>query len=268
MESTKSRINGKFTLVILFLSFFCSTSVLARPLTTDDVGITELGKFALELGFDFKRQDNHDRVYNPSWTLTYGLLERMEVGVGGGYLFFQPKKGENENGFADTQLKVKYRLTNEKPWIPSFGVKGTLKIPTASESKGLGSGDADFNIEAIATKNFGKHLVISLNLGYTFNGEVHVDNDLTYGISATFALSDKWALLGEVFGSHKLNGNSKDRPLSGFIGTNYMITKDITWDAGIELGMNKAAPDYRVTTGLTILFKPPFNPPFGKEKTD
>jgi len=27
-------------------------------------------------------------------------------------------------------------------------------------------------------------------------------------------------------------------------------------DAGVEIGMNKAAPDFRVTTGVTFFFKP------------
>ena len=46
------------------------------------------------------------------------------------------------------------------------------------------------------------------------------------------------------------------RPLSGLIGKYYLITDKIIWDAGVEVGMNKVAPDYRITTGLTLLFKP------------
>lgn len=245
-------------LLILQLFLLCPTLAFARPLSTDDVGITEKGKFALETGFDTIRLDNHDMVYNPSLTLTYGLLKRMELGVGGGYLFFLPEEGENENGFADTELALKYRLTDETPWMPSFGVKGKLKIPTASESKGLGSGKSDFNVKAIATKNLSKRLVVSLNLGYTFVGEHHVDNDLTYSVGAVFALSDKWAVVGEVGGSNELNGRGEDRPFSVLIGTYYLLTNSIIWDAGLEIGMNKAAPDYRVTTGFTFLFKPPF----------
>lgn len=243
--------------MLLFFPF-CPASIFARPLSTDDVGITEKGTFALETAFDAIRLGHRDRVYKPSLTLTYGLFERMEVEVGGGYLFFHAKEGEKENGFADTELKLKYRLTNETPWIPSFGVKGVLKTPTASESKGLGSGKADFNLKAIATKNLSKRLAVSLNLGYTFIGEHHVDNDLTYSLGAVFAMSDKWAVVGEVGGSNKLTGRREDRPFSGLIGTYYRLTDNTIWDAGLEIGMNKGAPDYRVTTGFTFLFKPPF----------
>ena len=254
----RERVKIGLSFLVSLVTILFSTSLSARPLSTDDVGITEKGNFVLETGFDAIRLDNHDMVYKPVLTLTYGLLERMEVAATGGYLFFRPNEGENKNGFADTELKLKYRLTDETPWVPSFGVKGTLKTPTASESKELGSGKMDFNIKGIATKNLSKRLAVSLNLGYTFIGEHHVDNDLTYSLGAVFAMSEKWALVGEVGGSNKLNGRREDRPFSSLIGTYYLLSKNIIWDAGVEIGMNKAAPDYRVTTGFTFLFKPPF----------
>ena len=128
----------------------------ARPLTTDDAWTVEKGEFQLEAGFDALRQDNHDREYSPSLTLTYGLLERMDLGIGSGYVFFHPKEGERENGMADTEIKLKYRWMDEKNWRPAFTISGILKIPTASESKGLGSGQTDFGINAILTKTLSK----------------------------------------------------------------------------------------------------------------
>ncbi len=68
----------KVILFIFFpsLIFFSSMpTYAARPLTTDDAWTVEKGEFQLEAGFDALRQDNHDREYSPSLTLTYGLLE-------------------------------------------------------------------------------------------------------------------------------------------------------------------------------------------------
>jgi cobalt/nickel transport protein len=132
--------------VLPLIFFFCmilllSSSVLAaRPLSTDDAWTVERGRFQLETGFDFARQENHDRELSPSMTLTYGLFERMDMGIGSGYLFLHPAEGKEENGFTDTELKIKYRLMDEKDWLPSFAVSGKVKIPTASEFKGLGQG--------------------------------------------------------------------------------------------------------------------------------
>jgi hypothetical protein len=252
--STKKKVLwGIFPFFLLFLS---SSAFAARPLTTDDACTVEKGQFQFETGFDATRYENHDREYSPSLTLTYGLLERMDLALGSGYLFVHPKEGKKENGLSDTELKLKFRPIDEKDWRPAFAVTSTLKIPTASESKGLGSGKTDFGINTILTKNLGDRLFLHLNLGYTFIGEGHVDNELNYSLAAQFILTKKWALVGEIVGVNNLNGRKGDDPLSGLIGTYYLFTEKLIWDAGVEIGMNKVAPDFRITIGLTWLFKP------------
>jgi hypothetical protein len=233
-----------------------SSTFAARPLTTEDTGTVEKGEFQLETGFDFARQDNHDKEFAPSMTLTYGLLSRMDMGIASGYLFVHPAEGKKENGFADTEVKVKYRFMDEKDGLPSFAALGKVKIPTASESKDLGSGKTDFSIIAIFQKNISKRLTLYLNLGGTFIGEHRVNSELNYSLAGQFVLSDKWALVGEIVGVNNFNGRKGDDPLSGLLGTQHTITDRIIWDAGVEIGMSKAAPDFRITTGLTLLFKP------------
>jgi hypothetical protein len=244
-------------LTVSLIQFLCLPNGFAgRPLSTDDAWTLEKGQFQLETGFDFTRQDNHDREISPSLTLSYGLLENMDIGIGSSYLFVRPKEEENEDGLGDTEIKLKYRLLGEKIWMPAFAVAGIVKIPTASDSKGLGSGKTDFGINAIFSKELSKRFVVHLNLGYTFIGEHGADNEMNYSGAAQFVVSDKWSLVGEIFGVNNLNGHKRDDQISGLIGTSYFITEKIIWDAGIEIGMNKAAPDYRLTTGLTFLFKP------------
>jgi hypothetical protein len=117
---------------------FTSSAFAARPLTTEYAWTVEKGKFQLETGFDTTRQDNHDREIAPSLTLSYGLLEKMDMGIESSYLFVRPKEGENENSLGDTEIKLKYRLFDEKDWIPALAITGNVKIPTASESRSYG----------------------------------------------------------------------------------------------------------------------------------
>jgi len=243
-------------LILLPVFLFSTSAFAARPLTTDDTGTVERGKFQLETGFDFARQENHDRELSPSMTLSYGLFERMDMGIGSGYLFVHPAEGNNENGFGDTEVKIKYRLMDEKDWLPSFAVSGKVKIPTASESKGLGSGKTDFGINLIFTKNLSKRWVFHINAEYTFIGEHGMNNEFNYSVAGQFIISDKWALVGEIVGVNNFNGRRGDDPLSGLLGTYYLITDNMVCDAGVEIGINKAAPDFRLTTGLTLFFKP------------
>jgi len=246
-----------FCVFILFaLLLFSSSAFAAMPLTTDDAYTVEKGMFQLEVGFDAARQDNHDKEFSPFVTLTYGLFERMDVGAGSAYLFVDPNEGKNENGLGDTEVKVKYHFIDQKDWIPHFALSGTLKIPTASESKGLGSGKMDFNVNTIFTWNLSERWQLYSNLGYTFIGEHHVDNECNYSVAVQFALSKEWALVGEGVGVNNFNGHKSDDPFSGLFGIQYMLSDNLVWDAGVEIGMNKAAPDFRFTTGLTLFFKP------------
>jgi cobalt/nickel transport protein len=242
--------------VVWIIPFFSSAVFAARPLTTDDAYTVEKGKFQVETGFDFARQDNHNKEFFPSVTLTYGLLERMDIGLGSSYQFADPNHGEKESGLGDTALKVKYRLVDQKDWIPSFAISGTVKIPTASESKGLGSGKVDYNLNSIFTWNLSRRLQLYVNGGYTFIGEHGARNELNYSFAGQFVLSDKWALVGEIVGVNNFNGHKSDDPFSGLFGTQCLITDSLVWDVGMEIGMNRAAPDFRLTTGLTIFYKP------------
>ncbi len=131
-----------------------------------------------------------------------------------------------------------------------------LKFPRLAGQKAWGQGKTDFDINTILTKNLSKKLVLYLNLGYTFIGEKHVNNELNYSMAVQFILTERWALVGEVVGVNNLNGRHGDDPISGLLGTYYLITDKIVWDAGLEIGMTRAAPDFRFTTGLTLLFKP------------
>ncbi len=243
--------------IITLIQFLClPCSFAGRPLSTDDAYTVEKGRFQLEAGVDFVHQDNHDKEFNPSVTLTYGLFERMDMGVGSAYLFVNPAEGEKENGFGDTALKMKYRLVDQKGWIPFVAISGTLKIPTASESKGLGSGKTDFNLNTIFTWNLSKRLQLYANLGYTFVEEHGANNELNYSVAGQFTLSGKWALVGEISGLNNFNDHKKDDPFSGLFGIQHLINDNLVWDAGVEIGMNRAAPHFRVTTGLTFFFKP------------
>jgi len=245
-----------FLCTALLSLLFLSPAFAGRPLTTDDAYTIEKGKFQVETGFDYLRSDNHDREFAPTLTLSYGVLERMDIGVGSAYLFVHPDEGKNENGFGDSALKIKYRLVDQKDWIPSFAISGTLIIPTASESKGLGSGKTDFNINTIFTWNLSKRWQLYGNAGYTFIREHGADNEFNYSIAGQFLLSDKWALVGEIVGVNNFNGGKGDDPLSGLLGVQYLMTDSVVWDAGVEMGMNKAAPDFRITAGFTLFFKP------------
>ena len=89
---------------------------------------------------------------------------------------------------------------------------------------------------------------------YTFVGEDQVDNELNYSLAGQFILTERWASVWEIVGVNNINGRKGDDPFSGLLGTYYLIKENIVWDAGVEIGMNSASPDFRVTAGSTFLW--------------
>ena len=243
-----------FVLVTIFSS---GLAFAARPLTTDDASTVAEGKFQLETGLDLVGQDSHDEtLLSPSVTLTYGLLENLDLAIGGQYLFRYTDKDRDVSGPGDLEFKAKYRFIDEKGWLPSLAIVGILKIPTASESKGLGSGKADCNISAIFTRSLSENVFLDVNLGYTLVGQSGADNAFNASVAGRFAVSRQWTLVGEVAVVNNFNGRSGDDLHSALLGTQYQITGNAVWDTGVEVGRSNGAQYFRLTTGLTLLFQP------------
>jgi hypothetical protein len=243
-----------FLFLFPFLCLIPQTVLAARPLSTDDTSTVEQGKFQMEVGMGGIRVDSENREFTSSAVLTFGLLDRLDLGAGTAYLLSDPKGGNQEGGITDTELKPKYRFLDERDWIPALAVSGSFFIPTATKSKGLGQGKLDFIIKAIATKNLSKRVALHFNFGSAFIKDQ--ENEWIYSMAGQFIMTERWALVGEIVGVNNLNGHTGDDPLLGLLGTQYTIRGNLVWDLGVEAGLNKAAPDLRITTGLTWIFKP------------
>ena len=84
----------------------------------------------------------------------------------------------SRGGIGDLSLAAGYSLPISETTF--FDVTGKAKLPTASESKGLGTGTTDFTAEGELTQVFGS-TSISLRGGRRFNGS-----------NAAFPLNDVW----------------------------------------------------------------------------
>jgi hypothetical protein len=243
-------------LSVLVTIFSSGLAFAARPLTTDDASTVAKRKFQLETGLDLVREGNQDTLISPSVVLTYGLLENLDLAIGGQYLFRYADGDKDVSGPGDLEFKAKYRFIDEKGWLPSLAVAGILKIPTASESKGLGSGKADYNLSALFTRSLSEIVLLDVNLGYTLVGERGADNAFNASVAGRFAVSSRWTLVGEVAVVNNFNGRSGDDLCSTLLGTQYQITENAVWDTGVEAGRSNGAQYFRLTTGLTLLFQP------------
>src|SRR5262249_30868549 len=77
--------------------------------------------------------------------------------------------GVRATGFGDMQLGIQGVLEHEKESRPGIAVAYYIKLPTASSSKGLGTGRVDHNIVALVSKKFGQ-TVVDFNAIYLLAG--------------------------------------------------------------------------------------------------
>jgi hypothetical protein len=160
------KIWGFFVALFLLWTLKPSITFAGRPLITEDAGTVEKGFYELELALDYSRDNNRDKNYIPSAQLAYGLTDRAEVALAGSYLFKDNHEGGREDGWGDVTAYLKYRIWGEGENYPAFSLKPQVKIPTADENKGLGSGKADYGLTAVFSKSF-TGLNLHFNAGYT-----------------------------------------------------------------------------------------------------
>ncbi|MGB9677488.1 MAG: transporter [Candidatus Ratteibacteria bacterium] len=224
-----------YAFVISF--FFLSTFVYAgRPLTTDDAETVEKGKFELEIGYDFIKNDKNSQELGIS--LKSGLTEFMDFGISAPFVIEEDGEGINEWGNAE--IGAKFSILKEKENRPGFSF-------TVSATPNPDDGDKRYGINLILSKNFGK-LTTHLNFGrYSLKTSDENEDILNYSGAFEYSINEKFNFVGEIVGE-----NNKQNPLELLFGINYATGENLTYDIGISLGLNDDTPDYRITTGITL----------------
>ena len=228
-------------------------SFAGRPLLTEDAGTVERGAVEVEPAFDYTRDNNRDKYFIPSLQIAYGLTERVEIAAGLPYVFLDPKEGDKKEGIGDLYAYLKYRIWGEREIYPALTLKPFLKLPTASESKGLGSGEPDLGLTAAFSESF-----VGFNLHvdgtYTVLGDKDVTDQFSLGLAGEFEISKGFNFVSEIRYGNNFNSRHKDDPATFLAGFQAEIAGAI-FDAGLTLGLNSAAADYLLTVGVTLKFK-------------
>lgn len=163
------------------------------------------------------------------------------IGAGGG------------SGLGDLILKGRYYAIEQEGPLPFIDLVASLKLPTADEDKGLGTGEADFTVMAEVARRLPDEAWIVLGeLGYTFVGEppgYDANNRWLYSIGVAYEVDPEVTVSGYLDGRTAIfEGN--DDPLSILLIGEYKLQSDLRLDAMLELGLNDGAPDLGITFGL------------------
>jgi hypothetical protein len=220
-----------------------------RPTVSNPAALPRPGWLEVEAGAlrasggELSRRDSIPYLAKLAFTPDWGLL------VGGEAHVAQRDFDSNRlSGAGDTQLVLKRRFAVDED--AAFGIEAGVKFPTAKS--GIGSDKHDYAVNGIYSAAFGRY-GFDVNVSLTRVGAIEDDaSRIQVGWAAALsrALDERWTLAAELSGTAR-------RGVSGtaqfLLATGYSVSRHITLDAGVAMGLNRATPDWQVFAGITAL---------------
>jgi len=166
--------------IIIFCCVFFASSILfaAHPLSTDDTGIVETGKYELEIGYDNCKSGDILRNHSCGVSLKHGITEKMDIGISLPYQV-EPKVAEN---FGVATLGFKFLLIKD---IFAFSINNEL-------------GSSEYFLNGIFSKEI-QPITTHINLGYEATGDENARGEIIYSSAVEYPF-EKIDLVGEIIG--------------------------------------------------------------------
>lgn len=232
------------------------------PLVTGDVPTAGKGIFELYAGGRYQESEsgNPARLL-PFTELVYGVTDRQEI-----TFEIAGLSQDHEYGINDAVVGTKYIFLKETGKRPGIAGSFELKLPTGDESRGLGSGEFDYNLRLRGQKTWGWFTAIG-NVGYTFVTDPEFGGVTTSAENvwlATFAqeyqITKKTKLLSEVYFVSREAPGDPNR-LAANIGFKHKLLDNLTVHAAVGKSVregNRGGPDVRAYVGLKYEFSAPW----------
>ena len=239
---------------------------LDAPLVTDRPDFTEAsstvgrGVAQLEFGYTYTFDDGGTTSTKshsfPEPLLRYGVLaDWLEMRIGWNYSD-EESGGVSASGSEDLYLGFKVGMTPQDGFLPEMALIPQMTVPTGA--------DAFSANEVLPGLNWIYGWEINDFLSTAGSTQFNRALDETTGDTYTewaqswtiaYSLTEKVGAYTEYFGFYPTSADtaSPEHYFNG--GFTYLISNDVQWDIRAGTGLNDAADDYFVGTGLSIRFK-------------
>jgi len=185
------------------------------------------------------------------WLHIQGASSIVGGGDGGPIIIDPNAPRTKRSGLGDLTLGVNWAPSEERL---GFGIDlgARVKVPTASQSRGLGTGKADVSLSAELSKTFGK-LTPFVSAGYRFPGDpdgIELENAF-FGSAGVTVVADKSVLIASYDYREATSSLSQDsQELFGAFSTPLSERMNFTlYGSG---GLSDGAPDFGVGAMLTL----------------
>ncbi len=242
---------------------------LEEPLVTDRPDFTEStvtvgrGVVQLELGYTYSYDDEAgERVSSNSYPeslLRVGVLaEWLEFRVGWNAADETVTSGgqtTRTSGTEDLSLGLKFALTPQEGILPEMAAIAEVSVPTGSDAftagEVLASGLLNYGwelndwISTAGQTSFGRAIDGATGRPYL---------EMTQSWTVAYSLTDRLGAYTEWFALIPDGADTESTQHFANGGFSFLLTDDIQYDVFGGVGLNRAADDYFLGTGLSIRF--------------
>ena len=224
------------------------------PLVTGDVPTADRGTFEWYVGGRYQESEsgNPARLL-PSTELVYGISDRQELTVEIAAL-----SQDYHYGINDAVIGTKYVFLKETDKRPGIAGSFELKLPTGDESRGLGSGEFDYDLRLRAQKTWGWFTAIG-NVGYTFVTDPefggvrqNMENVWLLAFAQEWQVAKRTKLLSELYFVSREESGEPNR-LAANIGFKHKLLDNLSVHAAVGKSVregNRGGPDLRAYVGF------------------
>jgi outer membrane protein OmpA-like peptidoglycan-associated protein len=162
-----------------------------------------------------------------------------------------------QTGFGDVWLGAKFKILDDYLGDGvGLAVRGRVKLPTADETKGLGTGKASGDADLILSKHLNRKADLHASVGYLINAdpdEVNIGNAFKWGVGLNLPACQRFQLQAEVTGKVYSGGDFEDAtsPVdlvvgpAVWIGKGFFIRPAVSWNLAFnDRGLGSSAKSY------------------------
>ena len=232
-----------------------------RPTVANPADITQYGVLEVEYGFNHVMGPQRERDNNLVGLFKFAATCNLEIRWDTDSLLRQSIGGTTQTGVGDSALGFQYRFVHQKKLVPAMAISYSLTFPSASVSKGLGTGKYDHQIRFLASKDvLGVHF--DFNTAYFFLGRTGgrgTDQNAEMNLAFSHPIYKKLQFTGEFYGDMQFN-NGTPAFADGLWALTYTVTPRLVVDAGIDHALTSTAPFRRsyfvgVTYSIADVYK-------------
>lgn len=249
----------QYTLLTLacLLALLPGTGFAGTPFNVDDPGTAEPLHLQIDLATVTSQVRGSESDLLPSVSFGYGYNNTVELDLCLAAASIRSSGSSRVTGLGDTTAGAKWRFQEETANRPQIAVTGQIKFPTASRSKGLGTGRFDYTPGFSLAKSFG-HYALCAGAGYNFVGDPDAKCNAYYGICLTCQSTQTLVLGAQLYGNSSAAPGTPDELAYG-IGLSRTLTPDETLQVMVGRSTQGLA-DLNVYVGLECVFGPKAQP--------